>query len=77
MDVETAEIRAWVGGINHEYFKFDHVLAKRQAGSTFKPVVFLEALEQGISPCEYFPNDSVVYENYDNWTPQNADHDCQ
>ena len=74
MDVKTAEIKAWVGGINHEYFKYDHVRAKRQAGSTFKPLVYLEALEQGFSPCDYYPNDSVVYEKYDNWTPQNADH---
>ena len=73
MDVQTAEIRAWVGGINHEYFKYDHVLAKRQAGSTFKPLVYLEALEQGKAPCDYFPNDSVVYEDFDDWTPRNAD----
>lgn len=73
MDVNSAEIRAWVGGINHEYFKYDHVMSRRQAGSTFKPLVYLEALEQGISPCDYFPNDSVVYEDFDNWTPRNAD----
>ena len=73
MDVSTAEIRAWVGGINHEYFKYDHVLAKRQAGSTFKPLVYLTALEQGISPCDYYANDSVVYEDYEDWTPRNAD----
>jgi len=73
MDVRTAEIKAWVGGINHEYFKYDHILARRQAGSTFKPLVYLEALEQGISPCDYFPNDSVVYHEFDDWTPRNAD----
>lgn len=73
MDVENAEIKAWVGGINHEYFKYDHVLARRQAGSTFKPLVYLEALKQEISPCDYFANDSVVYENYEDWTPRNAD----
>jgi penicillin-binding protein 1A len=73
MDVQTAEIRAWIGGINHEFFKYDHVMAKRQPGSTFKPLVYLEALEQEISPCEYFANDSMVYEDYDNWTPRNAD----
>lgn len=73
MDVKTAEVKAWVGGINHEFFKFDHVLAKRQPGSTFKPLVYLEALEQEITPCEYFANDSVVYEDFDNWTPRNAD----
>jgi len=73
MEVETAEIRAWVGGIDHAYFKYDHVLASRQPGSTFKPLVYLEALEQKISPCEYYANDSIVYEEYDGWTPRNAD----
>jgi len=72
MDVRTADIRAWVGGINHEYFKYDHVRARRQTGSVFKPLVYLEALEQDISPCDYFPNDSVVYHEYEDWTPRNA-----
>ncbi len=74
MDVQTAEIKAWIGGINHKYFQYDHVLAKRQVGSTFKPLVYLSALEDGILPCDFFPNDSIVYEEYDNWLPQNADH---
>jgi len=74
MDVHTGEIKAWVGGINHQYFKWDHVISRRQAGSTFKPLVYLAALENGISPCEFFPNDSVVYSEYDDWTPHNADH---
>jgi len=73
MEVHTAEIRAWVGGISHGHFKFDHVLARRQVGSTFKPLVYLTALEQGIDPCDYFTNDSVVFEDYDGWTPRNAD----
>ena len=73
MDVESAEIRAWVGGIDHEFFKYDHVLSRRQPGSAFKPLIFMEALEQGMKPCAYFPNDSVVYEDYDSWTPRNAD----
>jgi penicillin-binding protein 1A len=73
MDVHTGEIKAWVGGIDHQYFKFDHVKAKRQVGSTIKPLVYLAALENGASPCDYYPNDSVVYSDYDDWTPRNAD----
>lgn len=73
MDIRSGQIKAWVGGINYEYFKYDHTLAKRQVGSTFKPLVYLAALEKGIPPCEYFPNDSVVYPEYDGWTPRNAD----
>lgn len=73
MDVRTGEIKAWTGGIDHRYFKYDHVISRRQVGSTFKPVLYLAALEKGISPCEFFANDSVVYTDYDNWTPRNAD----
>ena len=52
MDPYTGAIRAWVGGINHKHFKFDHVKqGKRQPGSTFKPFVYATAIENGYSPC--------------------------
>lgn len=55
MNPNTGEIKAWVGGINHRYFKFDHVRqSKRQPGSTFKPFVFGKAMEDGYSPCAEF-----------------------
>jgi penicillin-binding protein 1A len=73
MEAKTGYVRAWVGGINHRYFKYDHVNSRRQTGSTFKPVVYMTALENGHKPCDYIPNDSVVYEDYNNWTPRNAD----
>lgn len=73
MDPNNGSIRAWVGGINHHHFQYDHILARRQSGSAFKPIVFATALESGIAPCEYIPNEKVVFEKYDNWTPQNAD----
>ena len=39
MEPTTGKIKAWVGGINYKYFKYDHVMqGKRQLGSTFKPV---------------------------------------
>lgn len=73
IESKTGFIKAWVGGIDYRYFKYDHVTSKRQAGSTFKPVVYAAALENGISPCDFFANDSTVYEDYDNWIPRNAD----
>ncbi|MEZ5071041.1 MAG: transglycosylase domain-containing protein [Bacteroidales bacterium] len=73
LDVDRGGILAWVGGIDYGHFKYDHVLSLRQPGSAFKPLVYLEALEQGISPCRYLANDSVVYTDFDNWTPRNAD----
>lgn len=66
-------VRAWVGGISHEEFQYDHVKSKRQVGSTFKPIVYAAALEKGIEPCSFFPNKQVTYAQYENWTPRNAD----
>jgi penicillin-binding protein 1A len=52
MDPSNGEVKAWVGGINHKFFKYDHVhQSKRQAGSTFKPFVYGRAMEDGYSPC--------------------------
>jgi len=72
VEAKTGYVRAWVGGINSTYFKYDHVTSRRQAGSTFKPIVYSAALNKGLDPCSYIPNDSVVYEEYNNWTPKNS-----
>lgn len=72
VEPETGYVRAWVGGINHHAFKYDHVRSRRQAGSTFKPIVYTAALERGLEPCTYFPNQLQTHTNYDNWTPRNA-----
>lgn len=73
VEAQTGFVKAWVGGINYKYFKYDHVLSRRQPGSTFKPFVYSVALEEGAKPCDFFPNDSVVYTQYDNWVPRNAE----
>jgi penicillin-binding protein 1A len=72
-DPHTGKILAWVGGINFKHFKFDHVNALRQVGSTFKPVVYAKAIEQGVSPCERLSNEFKTYPEWDNWAPRNAD----
>lgn len=69
----TGKIKAWVGGINHAFFQYDHVKSQRQMGSTIKPVVYAAALEAGMLPCEYTPNRLVTYTQYDDWQPRNAD----
>jgi penicillin-binding protein 1A len=71
----TGEIKAWVGGIDHKYFKYDHVNVNstRQVGSTFKPFVYTMAVDNGYSPCFKAPNLPVTFEDFENWTPRNAD----
>ncbi len=73
MDPKTAKVKAWVGGIDHKTFKYDHTQAKRQVGSTFKPIVYATALDQGDSPCKFVPNRLITYSEYQDWTPQNSD----
>ncbi|HET6228345.1 MAG TPA: transglycosylase domain-containing protein [Bacteroidia bacterium] len=72
MEPNTGEIKAWVGGIDYHYFQYDHVTSKRQVGSTFKPIVYATAVEQGVDPCEYFENEQHVYEQYGGWSPGNS-----
>ncbi len=67
------QVKAWVGGINFEHFQYDHVRqSKRQVGSTFKPIVYATALENGVEPCKFYSARQVTYANYNNWTPTNS-----
>lgn len=72
-DPNTGEIKAWVGGIDYRYFQYDHVKSQRQVGSTFKPIVYAEALKKGIPPCSYFQNTQATYPEWGNWQPRNSD----
>ncbi|WP_200974595.1 penicillin-binding protein 1A [Echinicola sp. 20G] len=76
MDPRTGHIKAWVGGLNHKFFKYDHVReGKRQPGSTFKPFVYAAAIENGYGPC-YTVVDQPVEINIPDqpaWIPENAD----
>ena len=77
MEPQTGFIRAWVGGINYQHFKYDHVRdGKRQVGSTFKPFIYTLAMQEGYSPCFKVPNVRVNFkmpEGQPDWSPQNAD----
>ncbi len=80
VDPVTGHVKAWVGGINHKYFQYDHVTSDRQVGSTFKPIIYATAIsQQGFSPCfevEDIPYTIHVGEgNFHlqrDWTPKNA-----
>lgn len=73
MDPNSGMVRAWVGGIDHKYFKYDHVKSKRQVGSTFKPLVYAAALQKGIHPCWRIPNVKRTYWRHQAWRPKNSD----
>ena len=77
MDPYTGAIKAWVGGIDHKHFKFDHVIqGRRQPGSTFKPFVYATAIENGFSPCHKFLDAERSYPvgpNGQPWIPKNSD----
>lgn len=73
MEPQTGLIRAWVGGIDFQFFQYDHVKSRRQVGSIFKPIVYAAALANGMLPCEYTPNELVAYSEYENWEPRNSD----
>jgi penicillin-binding protein 1A len=75
MDPTTGYIRAWVGGINHKYFKYDHVKqGTRQPGSTFKPFVYGLAMESGYSPCHPMKNISPSFKVPGaTWYPRNSE----
>ncbi|MBK0381869.1 transglycosylase domain-containing protein [Pedobacter sp. SD-b] len=80
LDPFSGKIKVWVGGDDHTYFKYDHVIqSKRQAGSTFKPFAYLAALESGMSPCDKMTDKpvSISYKDGDQtkvWEPKNADY---
>ncbi|WP_116126301.1 transglycosylase domain-containing protein [Lewinella sp. IMCC34183] len=67
----TGIVRAWVGGVDFQSVQFDHVSSRRQVGSTIKPVVYANALQVGIQPCEYTEAEQVVYADYRNYSPGN------
>ena len=77
MEPHTGHIKAYVGGPNYRYFKYDNVRqGKRQVGSTIKPFLYTLAMQEGMSPCDQVvnvPQTFIVGE--DTWTPQSTDRD--
>ena len=81
MDPFTGHIKAWVGGLDFKYFKYDHVKqSRRQAGSTFKPFVYTAAIDgpRDLSPCFTVEDAPYSIEIEDHgekkmWNPHNAD----
>ncbi len=78
-DPFSGYIKTWVGGIDYKYFKYEHVKqSKRQSGSTFKPFVYVTALDNGFSPCDKIIDEPISIKYTENgekkvWQPQNSD----
>lgn len=68
MEPQTGYVRAWVGGINFQHYKYDQVkVGKRQVGSTAKPFTYAVAIDNGYSPCYQVPNEPI---DVDGWSPK-------
>lgn len=83
MDPKTGFIKSYVGGIDHRFFKYDHVIkGKRQVGSTFKPFLYALAVQEGYSACKKVPNVPVVFDKNiwkleKDWAPKNSGNDYE
>ena len=73
LDHQDGSVRAWVGGPDFDFSRYDHVTGRRQTGSTFKPFVYAAAIKDGYDPCHTLNNDLKSYGDEDGtWTPRNA-----
>ena len=79
MEPGNGHVKAWVGDVDFDTWKYDKVRAKHQPGSTFKLFVYAMAMERGLVPCdrrldEYI--DTLVYNEekheLEHWRPTNA-----
>ncbi len=76
MEPRTGYVKAYVGGPNYRYFKYDNVRqGKRQIGSTVKPFLYTLAMQEGLTPCDKVVNQSQTFVLYDGttWTPRSTD----
>jgi penicillin-binding protein 1A len=78
MEPQTGNVKAWVGDINFNFWKYDKVAqSKRQPGSTFKLFVYTAAIMNGMSPCDKITDKRITWDYEENgepksWSPHNA-----
>lgn len=77
IEPQTGAVKAWVGDVDFDSWKYDKVTAMRQPGSTFKLFVYTEAMNQGLTPCDTRVDEWKQYPDTINgepttWTPTNA-----
>ena len=77
IEPHTGHIKAWVGGVDYRFFKYDNVSqSRRQVGSIFKPFVYATALRYGMQRCTELPNQRICVEmpgGQPDWCPDNSD----
>ncbi len=75
MEPETGYVKAYVGGPNYRYFKYDNARqGRRQVGSTIKPFLYSLAMQEGFTPCDYVMNVPQTFILPDTtWTPESTD----
>ena len=78
MEPGTGHVKAYVGGPNYRWFKYDNVSqGKRQVGSTIKPFLYTLAMQEGMSPCDRtvcVPQSFLATDGTE-WTPRSTDKD--
>lgn len=77
IEPDTRHVKAYVGDIDFDSWKYDKVTAMRQPGSTFKLFVYAEAMNQGLTPCDTRMDEWQQYPDTvkgvpTKWTPHNA-----
>ncbi len=79
IEPNTGYVKAWVGDIDFNSWKYDKVTAMRQPGSTFKLFVYTEAMNQGLTPCDRRRDSYFAMKVWDpgkkkevTWAPTNA-----
>ncbi len=78
MDPYTGHVKAYVGGPNYQFFKYDMVTTgKRQIGSTIKPYLYTLAMEESMTPCDELIHQPItlITETGEEWTPRNPGHE--
>ena len=72
MDPRTGAVKAYVGGIDFDHFKYDMVTqGRRQVGSTIKPFLYALSMANGMSPCDKVRN---APRRFGDWSPRNSSH---
>ncbi|MBR0434062.1 MAG: penicillin-binding protein [Bacteroidaceae bacterium] len=77
IEPDTRHVKAWVGDVDFNFWKYDKVTSRRQPGSTFKLFVYTEAMNKGLKPVDrrtdsYVAYKQSIYGKVGRWAPHNA-----